>query len=178
MSIRYRHFTIEQYEAKVLAKFWAKVNKTETCWLWIGNLNAKGYGAYSKTEYQSGRVKEGMKYISMAAHRYSWELANGPIPEGIEIDHMCHTPVCVRPEHLRLATRKQNNENRAGANSNSTSGVRGVRWVESKNRWRASVGHNGKYIHVGYFRDLAEAEAAVVAKRLELHTYNLLDRQA
>lgn len=177
-STRYRLFTIEQHEAKVLAKFWAKVNKTGTCWLWIGNLNAKGYGAYSRTEYQSGRVKQGMKYIVMAAHRYSWELANGPIPEGIEIDHICHTPACVRPTHLRLATRKQNSENRKGPTVRSKSGVRGVYWSTDKARWRAVVGHHGKQVYVGTFRDLGEAEAAVIAKRNELHTYNNVDRRA
>lgn len=177
-STRYRLFTIEQYEAKALARFWAKVDKTETCWLWTGSQTPKGYGVHTLREYPDSRIKAGVKTREIRAHRYSWELTNEPIPEGMEIDHICHVTLCVRPTHLRLTTRKQNNENRAGANSNSTSGVRGVRWVAAKNRWRASVGHDGKYIHVGYFRDLDEAAAAVIAKRNELHTHNDIDRRA
>ena len=177
-SIRYRHFTLEQYEAKVEARFWSRVNKTETCWLWTGRLSAKGYGAYSYTEYQSGRSKEGAKHHSVPAHRYAWEKDNGPMPKAMsEMDHICHTPACVRPSHLRPVTSKQNNENRAGATVRSKSGVRGVHWVAAKKRWCGTVGHNYKKIHVGYFRELADAEAAVIAKRNELFTHNNVDRQ-
>lgn len=177
-STRYRLFTIEQYEAKALARFWKKVDKTETCWLWTGSQTPKGYGVHTLREYPSGRAKVAVKTREIRAHRYSWELENGTIPEGMEIDHMCHAPLCVRPSHLRLATRKQNSENRAGATTRSKSGVRGVHWDAGKGRWRAVVGHNSKSIHVGHFRDLGEAEAAVIAKRLELHTFNIVDRQA
>jgi hypothetical protein len=176
-SIRYRHFTLEQYEAKAEARFWAKVEKTATCWVWTGRATTNGYGAHSFTEYQSGRIKENVKRHEVRAHRYSWEKAKGPIPDGMEIDHVCHNRLCVRPSHLRITTRKQNAENRSGLGSNNTSGVRGVRWVESRGRWRATVGHDGKSIHVGNFIDLAEAEAAVIAKRNELHTHNDVDRQ-
>ena len=174
--VRYRHITLEQYEAKAEARFWAKVNKADRCWLWTGSTTSNGYGTHTFTEYQASRLKENAKRREVRAHRHSWEKENGPIPEGMEVDHICHNKLCVRLSHLRLTTRKQNNENRAGANANSRSGVRGVHWVADKNRWRASVGHNGKSIHVGLFRDLAEAEAAVRAKRLELHTHNTQDR--
>jgi hypothetical protein len=176
--VRYRHFTIEQYEAKALARFWAKVNKTETCWLWTARESANGYGTHTLREYPEGRLKAGVKSRDVRAHRYSWELENGPIPEGMEIDHVCHTRLCVRPAHLRIATRKQNGENRQGATVLSTSGIRGVSWITAKSRWRAVVGHNGKNVHVGYYRELADAEAAVIAKRNELHTHNDLDRLA
>lgn len=174
-SVRYRHFSLAEYEAKVLARFWAKVDKTATCWLWTGATGTNGYGSYGFTEYQDTRIKQG-KRREIRAHRYAWEKANGPIPEGAEIDHICHNRLCVRPAHLRPTTRKQNGENRAGATSRSKSGVRGVSWVAGKSRWRAAVGHNGTNVHVGYFTDLAEAEAAVIAKRLELHTHNTRDR--
>lgn len=169
-----RHITIAQYQAKAEARFWAKVNKTATCWLWAGPTTPKGYGTFTVMAYPNGR-RAGQRQ-EIRAHRYSWELENGPIPDGAEIDHECHAPLCVRPSHLRPTTRKQNGENRIAANSQSKSGVRGVRWVPDKNRWRATVGHDGKNIHVGMFLDLAEAEAAVIAKRKELHTHNNADR--
>lgn len=177
-STRYRHVTAEQHAKKVVARFWKKVDKTETCWLWTANMATNGYGTYPITEYAGLRRDETGKRQEVRAHRYSWELENGPIPDGMEIDHICHTRLCVRPSHLRLATRKQNSENRQGATTRSKSGVRGVHWDAAKGRWIARVGHNNKSIHVGRFRDLADAEAAVIAKRNELHTHNNVDRLA
>lgn len=79
------------------ASFWAKVNKTETCWLWAaGQMGNSGYGAFSI------RTANGTK--SFRAHRYSYELANGPVLAGLHVLHRCDTPLCVRPEHLFLGT--------------------------------------------------------------------------
>ena len=138
-------------------------DKSGDCWLWTGATNELGYGQV--------RV-EGK---NRKAHRVSYELANGSIPKGLMIDHICHTPSCVRPEHLRLATSKQNQENRIAPRIGNKSGVRGVTWVPANRRWVARVGHNRKCIHVGCFDTIEEAEAAVIAKRLELFTHNNSD---
>lgn len=127
---------------------------------------------------------EGRKIL---AHRFSYELINGPIPDGpdgrtLRLDHRHTCPKnCVRPEHLRPATAKQNAENRAGATRESKSGVRGVfpntgKNKGKKNGWQAIVGHNGKKHYLGVFSSIEEAEAAVVAKRAELFTHNDSDR--
>ncbi|MEU1293020.1 HNH endonuclease [Streptomyces sp. NPDC005840] len=77
------------------ASFWAKVRKTKTCWLWTaGQFGHSGYGSFS--------VKVDGRTRSVRTHRHSWELANGPIPEGKHVLHRCDTPLCVRPEHLFL----------------------------------------------------------------------------
>lgn len=60
-------------------------------------------------------------------------------------------------------------ENRKGARRDSTSGVRGVRWVEQLKKWRAEVRHNNKTIHVGYYATIEEADAAARNKRQELY---------
>lgn len=145
--------------------FWAKVEKTETCWNWTAVTNF-GYGLFKA----AGRPQ--------AAHRISYLLTFGAIPEGLFVDHVCHNKRCVNPAHLRLATNKENQEHRLGAQANSRSGVRGVSWHKVTKQWRAVVQHSGQQIHIGYFRTVAEAEAAVVAKRNELFTRNDLDRQA
>lgn len=75
------------------AKFWARVNKTETCWLWTGYRMPNGYG---------------MTHRHTLVHRYSWELAHGVIPDDREIDHLCNVRSCVRPDHMRLATHREN----------------------------------------------------------------------
>ena len=112
------------------------------------------------------------------AHKFSYEEAKGEIPEGMEVDHICHNPACVRPSHLRLATKKQNAENLQGANINSASGLRGASWNASAQRWIAVVGHNGKRIQVGSFLTAEEAGQAARAKRNELYTHNDADRKS
>lgn len=146
-------------------RFWAKVEKTEACWNWKGATQPKGYGTFRF--YGPARL----------AHRVAFELTHGPIAPGIEIDHLCHNRGCVRPDHLRPVTHKQNMENYAGAYATNRSGVRGVHWHKQHRKWFAAVCHNKKRITVGLFTDLAEAERAVTAKRLELFTHNEVDRR-
>lgn len=105
-------------------------------------------------------------------------MHTAPIPDGMDIDHMCHVRECVNPSHLRACTRKQNLENRAGADRDSKSGVRGVHWRKDIRKWNAKVRHNSRDYYVGVFQSLEEAEAAVIAKRNELFTHNDTDRAA
>lgn len=146
-------------------RFWAKVEKTDSCWNWTGTKSTRGYGRM----FLDGGY--------MLVHRFSYQTANGPIGEGLVIDHMCHNTSCVRPSHLRAVAQKQNMENRVGPHRNNTSGFRGVSWHKKSNKWIALVGHGGTRHYAGTYLTREEAEAAVVAKRLELHTHNDSDRQ-
>jgi hypothetical protein len=150
-----------------LERFWSKVEKFDGCWAWTAALTPAGYGKFA---YQGKTA---------LAHRLAYEDAKGPIPTGLFIDHACHNRKCVNPGHLRLATPKQNMENRQAPSSHNTSGVRGVHLDKrrARPRWVAAVSHGGKHIHVGNFDTIAEAEAAVIAKRLELFTHNDIDKQ-
>jgi hypothetical protein len=69
-------------------------------------------------------------------------------------------------------------KNRRGANADSRSGIRGVSWCRPRRCWVAYIGHNGKRLYIGGFPSLAEAEAAVIAKRNELFTHNEADRKS
>ncbi|MFJ4166317.1 HNH endonuclease signature motif containing protein [Microbacterium sp. NPDC089698] len=107
------------------------------------------------------------------AHRISFMWANGHIPHGYEVDHMCFNRACVNPAHLRLLTHQENGQNRAGANANSTSGVRGVHW--SQGQWIARVCVGPKTVEVGRFADLSEAERAMTEWRRQNMPASLRD---
>jgi len=72
--------------------FESYIDKTETCWIWTGTVQANGYGRY------------GLKY----AHRLAYELYVGEIPEDLHIDHLCRNTLCVNPEHMEPTTRSIN----------------------------------------------------------------------
>ena len=79
-------------------RFWSKVEKTDTCWNWTGAKFNHGYGQFMERKL---------------AHRVAWELANGPIPDGLCVLHRCDQPLCVRTDHLFLGTRADNNRDRS-----------------------------------------------------------------
>lgn len=78
--------------------FWTRVDKQpgDACWLWLGSGDRCGYGLF-----WTGAT-------TTTAHRVAYELAIGPIPDGLNLDHKCKTPRCVRPDHLDPVTHVQN----------------------------------------------------------------------
>ena len=79
-------------------RFWNKVFMCPMsgCWLWGGADNGAGYGRFN------------ISGILVYAHRYSYELLRGAIPVGLVLDHLCRTPACVNPDHLRACTDFEN----------------------------------------------------------------------
>lgn len=145
--------------------FWPKVQKTDTCWEWTSAVGRNGYGQYK----HDGAMR--------LAHRLSYEMTNGTIPEGLQVDHTCHNRTCVNPAHLRLASNAMNAQNRSGARSGSKSGVRGVHWETRENRWRASGVVDGKRSFLGYFNTIKEAESVITAWRRENMPYSINDQR-
>lgn len=80
----------------MLDRLWSKVEpQNPGCWIWTGTINSGGYGVF-RTGGQSAPY--------LGAHRVVWQELVGPIPEGLELDHLCKVRHCVNPDHLEPVT--------------------------------------------------------------------------
>lgn len=84
-------------------RFWRRVNMTGplhptlgVCWQWLGKPHRSGYGRHTGAD--------GVVY----AHRFAYMLLVGPIPDGLQLDHLCRNTLCVRPDHLEAVTQMTN----------------------------------------------------------------------
>ena len=93
-------------------RFWAKVLRSEACWIWNGALDRAGYG-----RMVGGNGGNGL------AHRIAYELVIGPIPcDKPHIDHLCRNRACVRPDHLEPVTQSENNQREGAARTHCKHG--------------------------------------------------------
>lgn len=101
------HVLSHDNELRAIVRFWPRVDKNGPvpeirpelgpCWLWTGPLSHHGYG-----------VMHVPPATSTPAYRYAYEVSVGPVPKGLELDHLCRVQACVNPSHLEPVTHQEN----------------------------------------------------------------------
>lgn len=116
-----------------LSRFWLQVNKTDNCWLWTGYPTTDGYGQI--------RPPNTKGTITIRAHRASWIIHNGPIPDGLWVLHDCpggDNSLCVRPDHLWLGTHEDNMRDKAEKGRTGTAKLTPALVTEIRNLHQSS----------------------------------------
>lgn len=111
-------------------RFWPNVDKTGECWLWTGYIKPNGYASF----YPGGGKHVPKVYV----HRWAYEATRGPIPDGLEVDHLCNVRNCVNPAHLELVTH-QENQRRNRARRKAC--LRGHAYDEANTYWHRGNRH-------------------------------------
>lgn len=95
----YRKLKTKQSRLNFRKRFLSKILKTPNCWIWKAYIGKNGYG----------EIGLGDRKLFLA-HRISYELHKGKIPNGLHIDHLCFNRACVNPNHLEAVSQKVNNQ--------------------------------------------------------------------
>lgn len=88
----------------LINRFWTKVDKTDNCWNWVGQIHHTGYGVIYLSRAECKDPNRRLRLV----HRVAYELLEGPIPEGLTLDHLCRNRRCVNPKHLEPVTVVEN----------------------------------------------------------------------
>lgn len=119
-------------DTPMLEKLLAKSRVDEHgCWIWIAGFNRLGYG----------QVHDSDRNLDLLAHRASYTLFRGQIPDGLALDHLCRQPRCINPEHLEPVTHRENMARVKAANHDAKSECPSGHPYSFANTWMSSEGY-------------------------------------
>ncbi len=121
-SINGKPFSLTERD---IERFWRHIDKGPGCWLWYHPTGTVGYGQFHVAQ---GGICQ--------AHRVSYVIAYGAVPPGKIVMHRCDTPQCVRPDHLQLGTRSENQQDAAAKRRAGLLPPWG--WIGRFSAWRAA----------------------------------------
>lgn len=136
-------------------RFYSKVEKEPMsgCWIWTACCDRRGYGRF----YFNGKPER--------AHRASWQIHNGKIPDGMRVLHRCDLPCCVSPHHLFLGTQADNVTDMAmkwrGRTGEMPYGV----GAQLSGRFQAAISWRGEQVSLGTYDTIQEAHQVAVSEK-------------
>ena len=133
-----------------------------------GSRNAKAGDIMGYLDRKFGRVGVRIKNKHYKAHRLAWFYIHGAWPDA-EIDHIDRNPNNNAISNLRTASREENAHNQVLPRVDNVLGIRGVCFIQSRNKFKTQIGVGGKNFHIGYFNTKAEAGEAYFAAKCALH---------
>jgi HNH endonuclease len=156
------------YITEIIKKrFSDKIQKTETCWNWLGAINPSGHAVIK------------IDGANRSAHRVSYAIYKGDIPENLMILHKCHNPKCVNPDHLYAGTAQNNSQDEINRKNTrhytcaNPSKYKGVRYDKTRQGWISYVYVNKKLKDIG--RHVSEIDAARNHDRIIYMKYGIKD---
>lgn len=126
---------------QTITRFWSKVDKNGDCWVWTGSRFTDGYGQFTVAPR------------NVRAHRFSWVVSHGAIPDGLCVCHKCDNPACVRPDHLFLATSQENTQDKV----NKSRQARGLRISGNQLNLVTGAGHHSAKLTPTQVREIRAA---------------------
>jgi hypothetical protein len=142
------HRDLDPITAHEQERFWRMVSAQapDECWEWTGNLSA-GYGTLG--------LKRDGRWVTTRAHRVSWTIHRGPIPTGLQLDHLCRNRACVNPAHLEPVTNRVNGLRGVSAcaqNARKSHCLRGHEYTPENTRVRSTrYGTDGRECRICSF---------------------------
>ncbi len=127
---------------ETIKRFLDKLEKQGDCWIWTASKRNKGYGAIAWIDPKS------RKAINERAHRVSFRLFNGDIPENLFVLHRCDNPACCNPDHLFLGTKADNNRDMVEKGRHVSGGTHcgshypSGKWKSGLSHWNAKINEN------------------------------------